>query len=77
MQSWLTRTAYAWRKRGGQRLWQSGYHDHVPRDEESFLGVARYVILNPVRAGIVSVPDEYPLVGSTESSISELRKAAD
>jgi REP element-mobilizing transposase RayT len=77
MQSWLTRAAYVWRKRGGERLWQSGYHDHVLRDEEPFLSVARYVILNPVRAGMVSTPDEYSLVGSTEHSLSELLKAAD
>jgi putative transposase len=75
--SWNTWTAHKWRRERATRLWQSGYHDHVLRDEEPDLGIARYIILNPVRAGLVSAPQEYPLVGSTEFSIEEILTAAD
>lgn len=39
---------------GGDRpVWQSGFHDHALRSEESVAGVARYILDNPVRAGLV------------------------
>ncbi len=41
-------------------VWASGYHDHALRYEEDLVGVARYVIANPVRAGIVSRIGDYP-----------------
>jgi len=45
--------------RQGQ-FWQHGYHDHALRDEESLVHAARYVIANPVRAGLSSTIGEYP-----------------
>lgn len=41
-------------------VWASGYHDHALRYEEDLVGVARYVIANPVRAGLVSRVADYP-----------------
>ena len=42
-------------------VWQPGFHDHALRKEEALLHLARYVILNPVRAGLVRSIREYPL----------------
>lgn len=42
-------------------IWQDGYHDHALRTEESLHDVARYVVMNPVRAGLVKSVREYPL----------------
>ncbi len=42
-------------------VWQEGYHDHSLRDEEDVRMVARYVVMNPVRAGLVSNIWNYPL----------------
>ena len=42
-------------------IWQKGYHDHALRREECVQDVARYVVMNPVRAGIVQSVREYPL----------------
>ncbi len=47
-----------------QRLWQESYYDHVVRPEEDLSAIARYIIDNPVRAGIVESPLDYPFVGS-------------
>ena len=47
-----------------QRLWQDSYYDHVVRPEEDLSAIARYIIDNPVRAGIVESPLDYPFVGS-------------
>ena len=44
----------------GRRLWQKGFHDHALRKEEDLKNVARYVIANPVRAGLVESVRNYP-----------------
>ena len=41
-------------------VWAGGYHDHALRHEEDLIGVARYVVANPVRAGIVPSVSQYP-----------------
>lgn len=47
------------RRRDG-RLWQASYHDHALRAEEDRRAIARYVVANPVRAGLVARLGEYP-----------------
>ena len=41
-------------------VWTAGYHDHALRHEEDLIGVARYVVANPVRAGLARTTGEYP-----------------
>jgi putative transposase len=41
-------------------IWASGYHDHALRYEEDLVGIARYVVANPIRAGICARVGEYP-----------------
>ena len=55
-------------------LWQDSYYDRVVRAEEDLGGIARYIIENPVRAGLVKSPLEYPFVGSTVWPLKELIK---
>jgi putative transposase len=45
---------------GTGRIWQAGFHDHAMREEEDLVHLARYVVLNPVRAGLVRRVSEYP-----------------
>ena len=45
---------------GAGALWQSGFHDHALRTEEDVRNVARYVIANPQRAGLVEHVSDYP-----------------
>ncbi|MFJ4398339.1 REP-associated tyrosine transposase [Pseudomonas sp. NPDC089396] len=42
------------------RLWQKGFHDRVLRREEDVQDVARYIVLNPKRAGLVDRVGDYP-----------------
>lgn len=42
------------------RLWQAGYHDRAVRREEDMRSLARYVIANPVRAGLCRHDCDYP-----------------
>ena len=53
-------------------LWQKGYYEHVLRDEEVSKEIAFYIIANPVRAGLVQSPDDYPFSGSDAWTIREL-----
>jgi putative transposase len=41
-------------------IWQSGFHEHLLRGEEDVKAVARYVVMNPLRAGLVARVSEYP-----------------
>ena len=41
-------------------LWQSGYHDRALRREDDLLTVARYIVANPLRAGLARRLGEYP-----------------
>jgi len=42
------------------RVWSRGYYDHALRRDESVRGVSDYIIHNPVRAGLVALPGDYP-----------------
>jgi len=44
----------------GTPVWQAGYHDHAVRAEEDIRAVARYLVANPLRAGLVSDVGAYP-----------------
>jgi len=55
-----------------QRLWQEGYYERVLRPADDAKAVARYIVSNPVRAGLVRVPLDYPYVGSDVWTLEEL-----
>ncbi len=42
-------------------VWQAGFHDHAIRAEEDLRSVARYIVANPLRAGLVQRIGDYPL----------------
>lgn len=42
-------------------FWQRGYHDRAVRAEEDHRKIARYIIANPLRAGLVEHIGDYPL----------------
>ena len=45
-------TAFRYKARMGRRLWQQAYYDHILRPSDLLDGVAWYIWLNPVRAGL-------------------------
>jgi putative transposase len=62
----------AYSHRAKQPLWQEGYHDRVLRSSDDARAIARYIIWNPVRAGLARAPSEYPYVGSDVWTLEEL-----
>ena len=47
--------------RSSGKVWQVGYYDRAIRKEEDLEGVARYIVANPLRAGIADSVKEYAL----------------
>jgi REP element-mobilizing transposase RayT len=47
-------------RRLGRPVWQAGYHDRAVRREEDLPTLARYVVANPIRAGLVPRAGLYP-----------------
>ncbi|MDP2762369.1 MAG: transposase [Sideroxyarcus sp.] len=44
----------------GRRIWQHSFHDHALRAEEDIIGAARYLVANPLRAGLCEEIGNYP-----------------
>jgi putative transposase len=65
-------SAHAYATKFGQRLWQPFGYEHVLRDDEKVQVVARYILENPVRAGLAKTVLEYPFVGSQVYDLKEL-----
>jgi REP element-mobilizing transposase RayT len=64
MQRLKSRSAIAINKASAEhngKLWQRGFHDRALRREEDLQGVARYIVANPLRAGLVRRIGDYPL----------------
>ena len=62
--AWKQQTGYAHRQSTSSQLWQGGFYDHVLRDEEDRPAVIRYLLENPIRAGLVADLRCYPHWGS-------------
>ncbi|NLO73108.1 MAG: transposase [candidate division WS1 bacterium] len=60
-------TRAAWTLGWEGRLWQHEFHDHLLRSAESYGQKWHYVLLNPVRRGLCSQPEEWPYQGQIEA----------
>jgi REP element-mobilizing transposase RayT len=58
------RSGFAFKRTYAERLWQASYFDRTLRENETVPATIAYIVANPVRAGIVSSPGEYPYWGS-------------
>ncbi|ROH93218.1 transposase [Stagnimonas aquatica] len=59
IKSFSARSANAALQRLGP-VWSEAYHDHALRREEDLRAVARYIVMNPLRAGLVQRLGDYP-----------------
>lgn len=51
---------YNERTGGVGKLWQDRYYESIIRDEASLVRRMQYIEANPVTAGLVSQPEEFP-----------------
>jgi REP element-mobilizing transposase RayT len=72
MKSAKQRSGQSFAARHEHPLWQEGFYDRVLRPEDDARKVARYIIDNPVRAGLVASPLDYELLGSDVWTVREL-----
>lgn len=42
------------------KFWQKAYYDHAIRKDEDIKSIARYIVANPLRAGLVERIEDYP-----------------
>lgn len=56
----------------GMFLWQKGFYDHVIRDDRDFRNHVEYIRHNPVKAGLVEKPEEYPFLSIDDKAISKI-----
>ncbi len=68
-------SGHAFAQAHGEHLWQRYGYERVLRGDEQTLPVARYILENPVRAGLVACPAEYPFSGSPEHSMAAVMDA--
>ena len=74
---WKQATGYTWKRQGhASALWQEGYFDRILRERDSTEAVVRYIIANPLRAGLVADIRDYPFVGSGPYDINALLASA-
>ena len=69
---WKQVVGYAWKQRTSGHLWQTGFHDHVLRERDDTRAVVRYLLNNPVRAGLVEHAANYRWSGSSRYSFEGL-----
>ena len=65
-------SGYYFKRAIGRRLWQRYGHERVIRDDMERALTIRYLLANPVKAGLVDHPAEYPFLGSQKYTIDEL-----
>jgi REP element-mobilizing transposase RayT len=59
------RIGFSLRRECGLRdMWQPGYFERVLRDDEPTAVVVRYILDNPVRAGLVQNAEDYAFSGA-------------
>ena len=58
----------------GRPFWQDESYDHLVRGTEEFYRIERYILENPVRAGLAQSAEDYPWFGV--SSRGGLKPAA-
>jgi putative transposase len=61
-----------WFDRKHMAGWQVNFHDHVVRGYEDWREHAKYISRNPVRAGLVGDPFDYPFTGAIGCDLSDV-----
>lgn len=73
---WKQRVGYAWKSQTKTPLWQTGFYDRVLRERDDTRAVVRYLLNNPVRAGLVREAADYSWSGSSCYTFEELAEHA-
>ena len=65
-------TAFYFKKAFGRQLWQRYGYEHVIRHDEPTRAIIRYILENPIRAGLVRTVADYRFIGSSQYTVEQL-----
>jgi len=65
-------TSYYYKSDTEGILWQRSYYDHILRRDEDSVTVARYILNNPVRRGLIEGVTDYPYSGSFVAPLNDI-----
>ena len=68
-------SGFHYKQQFGQTLWQRYGYERALRSDEATLSVARYILENPIRAGLVTRVQDYAFLGSDMYSVDEILEA--
>jgi REP element-mobilizing transposase RayT len=63
MQRFKQLAGFRYKQRFGRELWQHSFYDRVLRRDEDLLTVAKYILGNPIRAGLIAADGVWPFQG--------------
>ena len=66
------RAGFYFKQAFGRSLWQRSYFDRTLRKDEEVYDLIRYMFDNPVRAGLVNSPVDYPFLGAMHVTVAEV-----
>ena len=69
-------SGYYFQKQFGMKLWVRKGFDQLKRDAGEFQSALQYILENPVKAGLVTRPEDYPYTGSSKYTMRELMDIA-
>ena len=56
---------FSFRLKSGCPVWQASFTNHRIRDDRDFVQHREYIRMNPLRAGLVRNPEDYPYASAT------------
>lgn len=65
-------SGYYFKQQNETRLWQRYSYEHTLREDIERAATIRYILDNPLRAGLACDPAAYPFLGSSRYTVAEL-----
>ena len=72
IKAYKQKTGYWLAKNQIKTCWQKDFFDHIIRKEEDLVHVAKYVLDNPVRKGLVENWQDYPFKGAIGCKLEDI-----
>jgi putative transposase len=69
-------SGYYFKQQTGKKLWQRYGYEHALRGDIERAATIRYILDNPLRAGLACDPADYPFLGSSRYTVAELVEQA-
>jgi putative transposase len=75
IKAYKQKTGYWLAKNQINAYWQKDFFDHIIRKEDGLVNVAKYILGNPVRKGLVTNSQDYPFKGAIGCELEDVLQA--